>query len=302
MLPFNEYPPIKTYNHHAFGTGIITSVPEGKNWIYNNYIQLAYYPRYGKFSFDFFMDYIYCQPVFDREHIHDGTMCELKYDVINTVINALNNEKYVEVCVNEFYIPEREAYKTYPFRHNILLYGYDEKKKEFYTAGYKEDGHFGIQNLSAKILKKASPSGITFLGFRKEYDFSLKPRWIRYQLDAYYGKGEQPPVGAYEKEGLYLGIEAVVALFDDLKIRLQKAELIDIRPISVLVEHGRLMLERVRLLSEFRCAIDGELDYWKRECEKREVLLKRIYMYNISPNEKSALKVKKLLEESEAFY
>ena len=42
ILDFNERPPVTTYNHHAFGTGIISSYEIGMNWINDNYIDLSY--------------------------------------------------------------------------------------------------------------------------------------------------------------------------------------------------------------------------------------------------------------------
>lgn len=67
ILEINTNPPVTTYNHHAFGTGIITTVWWGMNWVFNNYILLGFYPDEGPLTFDFYMDYIYCQPVF---HLH----------------------------------------------------------------------------------------------------------------------------------------------------------------------------------------------------------------------------------------
>lgn len=58
ILQLNTEPPVSVYNHHAFGTGIITTAPWGMNWIYNNYIMLGFYPDEGALTFDFYMDYI----------------------------------------------------------------------------------------------------------------------------------------------------------------------------------------------------------------------------------------------------
>lgn len=296
-LDLNSNPPVKTYNHHAFGTGIITTTPEGMNYIYNNYIQLVYYPKAGKFSFEFYMDYIYCHPVFDRESITQETFDAMGMDAMSYITNAILAGKYVVMCVNEYYIPDREAYLSYSFMHNILIYGYDEKKKVFLTAGYNADGHFATQALDRKIIKKASPKYIILLRRRDDYDYVLKPEWIRYQIDAYYGKREQPPLGAYTAPGRYIGEEAISLMMRDMSAALDDLSLLDVRPFTLLEEHGRLMLERVRILCETGFSSDAEVAYWEQEYDRRKILLKRIYMYNVRCDEKSANKVRERMEE-----
>ena len=295
-LEFNTNPPVNTYNHHAFGTGIITTVPGGMNWLYNNYIQLVYYPEYGKFSFDFYMDYIYCQPVFDREHIHDETVKALGIDVMDYITEGILSGKYVIMCVNEYYIPDREAYRTYSFRHNLLIYGYDDRRKVYKTAGYNAAGHFDVQEIDRKTIKKASPDNITLLKFRDNYDFSLKPEWIRYQMDAYYGKKEQPPAGAYTADGRYVGEEAVRLMCLDMFEGLDNLEMVDVRPFTLLAEHGRLMYDRIQVIKEYDCTSTEEEEYWRDERDRRELLLKRIYMYNVRLDERSAEKVRNYIK------
>lgn len=86
ILELNTKPPVSVYNHHAFGTGIITTAPWGMNWIYNNYIMLGFYPDEGALTFDFYMDYIYCQPVFNREFLSNSIV---KYNTIVIPMHGL---------------------------------------------------------------------------------------------------------------------------------------------------------------------------------------------------------------------
>lgn len=201
ILDLNVSPPIKTYNHHAFGTGIITTIDEGMNWIYNNYIQLSYYPKDGPLTFDFYMDYIYCQPVFDREALSDELLESIRWEPIKLFTKAISQNKYVVCCVDEYYIPNREAYRQYHFIHNLIIYGYDDVEKIFYVAGYDEEGKYASQKVTYKEIKQASPSKISMLGFRKDLDYELAIGYIDRQIRQYNGEAPLDPVGSYPKEG-----------------------------------------------------------------------------------------------------
>lgn len=297
LLEFNDNPPIKTYNHHAFGTGIITSVKDGINWIYNNYIQISYYPEESFTTFDYHMDYIYCQPVFSHEYIGDDVIKSLGINVMDYILEAVMNGKYVIMCVNEYYIPNREAYMSYSYNHNIMLYGYDEKTRMFNTAGYDEEGHFSFQQIDKKLIKKAGPNKIILLKLREDYDFTLNPEWIRYQLDAYYGRGKQFPVGCYPKEDKLLGLLAIDRLYEDISDKLETLEQIDVRPLVLLAEHGRIMCDRIEAVKYSGVISDAEEVYWNKESERRELILKRTYMYNIRLDENSANKLKELMTD-----
>lgn len=293
ILDVNKNPPIKTYNHHAFGTGIITSIDKGMNWIYNNYIQLSYYPEESPFTFEFYMDYIYNQPVFDREYYSDETMKMMKFNPVKFIVSALSQEKYVECCVDEYHISKRDAYMTYHFIHNILIYGFDDAKKEFYTMGYDENNKYTEHIIPYKQLLKATPSRIHLLKFRKNLDYDLAIGYIDRQIKQYNGDIELDPVGSYPKEGRVVGVEAVNALCDYICECVENEEAIDIRPIHILFEHRKLMLERLNLLASCDYISEKIVDEFSVQVQNCEKLRNRVLLYNVRQEEKD---LKALLE------
>ncbi len=293
VLDINKKPPVKTYNHHAFGTGIITSIEQGKNWMYNNYIQLSFYPKDGPLTFDFYMDYIYNQPVFDMEYFSEETSKMLKWNPVKLFVNALDRDRYVECCVDEYFIPEREAYMRYHFRHNILIYGYDDCKKEFYTIGYDDTGKYCEHIVAFKQMVKAKPIYIHLLKLRKELDYELDVNYIEHQIKQYNDEIPIEPVGSYPKDGRYVGVNAVNALCDYICDCVSNEEAIDIRPISVLMEHRRLMLERYQTIG---LKIDNKqvIQEIKKQVEECEKLRNRVMMYNSRQSDKDATAILEL--------
>lgn len=294
LLELNKEPPIKTYNHHAFGTGIITTIEEGKNWIYNNYILLSYYPKDGLLSFDFYMDYIYCQPVFDRESFSDETMRCVKWNPVKLFVDAINRRKYVICCVDEYYIPNREAYRQYHFKHNIIIFGYDDVAKVFYTAGYDDEEKYSFHKITYKQLRQASPSKVNILKFRTESDYELSITYIDRQIKQYNGDAFLEPVGSYPKEGRLVGIAAVNAMLDDVCKNIKEGEPIDIRPINILWEHRKLMRERLQKLESLGIIskeIAEEFDIQVQNCER---LRNRTFLYNRRQSEKDGASLMEL--------
>lgn len=297
ILQLNTEPPVSVYNHHAFGTGIITTAPWGMNWIYNNYIMLGFYPDEGALTFDFYMDYIYCQPVFDREFLSNSIIRYIKEKPESLVISQVNEGKYVECCVDEYYIPNREAYKTYHFIHNLLIYGYDDNKKLFYTAGYDENGKYTADTLSYKIFRASLPGKFNILKFRDDMNCELCPSYIQRQLMQYNGEIPADPVGSYPAAGRTIGIYAVDSLMDYIQNCVSSGEEADMRPTGILYNHRRLMCERMELMEKAGFADTEALNSAKDQLKLCEMLKNRQMLYNMRGKDGDKEKLTELTEE-----
>ncbi len=298
ILELNTRPPVSVYNHHAFGTGIITTAPWGMNWIYNNYIMLGFYPDEGPLTFDFYMDYIYCQPVFDREFLSNSIIKYIKEKPDSLVISQINDGKYVECCVDEYYIPNREAYGAYHFIHNLLIYGYDDDKKIFYTAGYDESGKYTADTLSYKIFRTSSPGKFNILKFRDDMNCDLCADYIQRQLMEYNGEIPVDPVGSYPAKGRTIGIHAVDSLMDYIQKHVLADEDVDMRPISILYNHRMLMCERMSHMEKAGLADDEAVKTSYEQLKLCEMIKNRQMLYNMRAKDGDK---EKLLELTGAF-
>lgn len=161
VLPVSREPLVTVYNHHAFAMSILQTNEQYMKWVCNHYIQLSYYPQYGALSFDFYMDYIYCDPVFEREFLADDMLEQAHVNIRKYIINAIKKQRYVICCVDEYYIPGTFMYQKQHFEHNIMIYGM--LQNEFCVAGYNERQHFSYFTVKMKDLFHSQPHRITLL-------------------------------------------------------------------------------------------------------------------------------------------
>ena len=47
---------------------------------------------------------------------------------------------YVNMCLDEFYVPDRAKYQRGHYNHYNLFYGYDDEEKLYYIMGYGKKG------------------------------------------------------------------------------------------------------------------------------------------------------------------
>lgn len=275
-------PPVKVYHHHAFCLGIILTEPEGFKWILNNYIQVCYYNNMPYYAFDYYMDYPTCQPVFEREHINDDMFVMSKIKVMKYIINALNTGRYVTACVDEFYIPERSAYMYSHFDHNILIYGYDNVTKKFNTCGYNDQGKYKQLEISYSDIKKSSPHDIDLLKIRKGFEYQVNIEDVIRQIRQYLNLENTAQVGAYPKEGLYVGLNACIELQDNFYKDSQELKQLDMRPVCLLFEHKKLMYERIKYIGKtYSIDVEKVLQQYDTIVKQSEILKQMVLKYEI---------------------
>lgn len=138
----------KDFNNDHLLLGIYTNSAENQyyNWLYSNYIQtfyvgsdisrhlvtLDYYTtppkNYSSLYMNHFLD-------FQRE---DNEVARSMFGNINNYIKwNLNNNRYIEIVLDEYYIPNREAFQKKHYAHSNLIYGYDDTSSCYFIIGHK---------------------------------------------------------------------------------------------------------------------------------------------------------------------
>jgi hypothetical protein len=70
-------------------------------------------------------------------------MQKFNIDILAYTKFALDIKKWVFVnWIDEYYIPERTRYKRDHFKHDLLVYGYDDENKMFTVIGYGVNRHY----------------------------------------------------------------------------------------------------------------------------------------------------------------
>lgn len=76
-------------------------------------------------------------------------------DIIQYIKVALDNNCYVVMSANEYYLKGRLMYGKNYFKHDVLLYDYDDGKRSFSSIGYNLDGHYDYLEHSYDEITKA---------------------------------------------------------------------------------------------------------------------------------------------------
>lgn len=130
-------------------------------WKSMNYIQLFYNAsdRNGVFL-DYFMfprkgvdaSYQYLCHFLDTEYI-EWNQCMGAYKSIHEYIkHSIQNGYYLNISLDEYYIPNRRVFGIYHYDHFNLFYGYDDELQEYSILGYNEKGKLDTSVIPYRVL------------------------------------------------------------------------------------------------------------------------------------------------------
>lgn len=143
-------------NYNNLGT--INKEEKYKSWLIKNYTALfldkekveAYDLNETEMLYDVYIDYtINTNKNYRLEPLCANDYLDIQYfgaeeimegygGIDRFVIQSLKHGYYVGICMDEFFVPERQAYHNYHFYHYNLCYGYDDKKQEYFIMGYND--------------------------------------------------------------------------------------------------------------------------------------------------------------------
>lgn len=245
--------------YHHYLLGIILQNKNNWKFVYNNYIGILV-KHYANSHGDFCFDGIYsANHHILQELIIRGPLT----DFHNTIKECLDHDLYVVMNINEQILPYRRAYNRYYFRHDVIIYGYDEEKQQYVTAGFDEETKYCEKWYAFEEIEKAYYAMLNewdfeFFIFRynDQYVVELDLPKIKKELE-FFVEGKNP--NSLELEDLfekridtyyvnnsykdYYGIEVYTYLIDRLKKQskiLKKKEVLctnDLRTLNVLKTH-----------------------------------------------------------------
>jgi hypothetical protein len=161
-LPFNCSPPLRSYVHSAFPTGILTSAAGLTGPALNYHVQLFFpteklQPEKRRRHFQFLPGI--ALPQFAQlgylklTHWNlESALAAKPSDFVDALVQRLNEGKYLHGWANQFFIPSSGDYLRRHRVHAILIVGYNSLKRTFQVALYSE-GVFGIGDVSARLLR-----------------------------------------------------------------------------------------------------------------------------------------------------
>lgn len=274
ILPFSLESPIASYNYTSFIGGVLQE--SSQNW----------YPYYLSkhillLSNDIFD--VSCDDMLmyeDQNVFEDYKLSEQikkKEDLLEKIICQIEDDFYVSVTVDEYFIPFRYSYKVKTFYHDMLIYGYDLEKKIFMTAGYDNTGNFTLREYDIELIvssiercvieRKSKP----FFHFFKCKDLNLtfeinrvKEIFLKYK--------ENSPILKEKYRGKY-GLEAYDKIIEKFNNCYSQNMYWRKASFAMLVEHKNLMEKRLEYINNNVTSLKPELFILCKEVKKiaREV-------------------------------
>ena len=105
--------------------------------------------------------------------------------------NSIDEGKYIELRLDQYYISDREEYRHRHFMHQNLIYGYDDSLKILYLLGYNSVGKMSKTTISYadvkyQFNKRGCVSNVYLIEYKPEaYGVTYQPEYIRRMLIQY---------------------------------------------------------------------------------------------------------------------
>ncbi|BBH22595.1 hypothetical protein Back11_39400 [Paenibacillus baekrokdamisoli] len=258
LLPF-IVPPIRTFNYIGCELGITSTIEESIPWYHMNYIQLCCPKKNLNLEDHKLVFSSLVNPFLSRTYLTKSFVEDITEDPIQFIIVSLNHGYYVSTYINEYFLPNRWAYYSESFFHDILVIGYDDDEKILNVVAYNREGQFVTEKVSYDNFRdgfifcstkdNASQSTLGLIIPRKE-DFHFNILFILNQMEDFLnGKNdaqfkyfnipinEQDAYGKDVYEYILSYIKANTTFWDKRVFRL-------------LLEHKAALLERIKFLTK----------------------------------------------------
>lgn len=307
-LELNDKPPVSCYQHHAYALGILGCSEECAIWLCNYYVQLIYCPDLGINSFNFLVEFLTHQNAFICESVNDDLINYLKLDKKTIVKHAIDCNKYVWFCFDEYSIPDRALYQKKHFVHDCLLYGYNEEREEFKIFGYNNTGKCVTSVIKYDEFDRSKPSLIKTVQKNPEYEFVLDIRFIIESLEKYLNIREEFTLDliAYQCnyfhvknsfEPCFCGMEAVERWKNMIVDEINMKEYIDLRPFSVFYEHKKIMCIRMSYISKKIQELQKYIEAVESIERNARILINLALKYNVDKKSITFQRIIKQIDE-----
>ena len=262
-------PPLTIFTHHAYSLMALSSIKDSDKWIYSNYIQLYMNKDLNKNPWgDFYFPMPYEVKCYELSPYLKIQKAELKLFAekgksLAHVIESIDRGYFVHTLLDYYFVSQSPFYLKSNRIHDCLIYGYDKEKKELYCADYMFSD---VRKLSygtvlfdeyENAIESASKGEDQILngyilGMRPyktdKYDFRINN--IVYGLRQYlecsvpeYWKG----YNYGNQSEIVWGLDCYDAYLNYLA---SVSDRVDLRFAYLFMEHKKMMIERLRLLSE----------------------------------------------------
>ncbi|AIQ56962.1 hypothetical protein [Paenibacillus borealis] len=271
VLPIKK-PLVKCYLYDACPLSILANTEDYLEWFYSNYIQLFCSKNILEDGYLFLEFYgknqAFTSPWLQNQHLSGYALVKTQQDIIKFIIDNIDLGYYFYGHLDDFYVPFRMGYRTFHYLHDLMIYGYDEEENVFLVMAYDKNALFGHFEISFDTFKQ---------GFSLDYSMTTnKPYWYdwvylfkfnnhgQYNFDLklveellhdyLFGintsEKHRASSNPWPNENKAFGMEVYQYLKMYFMHLLNRKIEFDIRITSILVEHKRSMLGRIKYIHE----------------------------------------------------
>ncbi len=317
ILPMSE-PIIKCYPIHAGVFSILGAhTQEHLPWVYNFYVQIFTPPglKYKNRLNYAVLDPLKVCPWIETIHLERSIGLEVM-NIVELIKTCINHEYYFFSCFNVNQIAAYEA--TQLSNHEMLIYGYNDEKEEFYfadnykkgkyshgIASYKEienaTGLFGAskERLALIGIKYVEDNKLKYYQFDKRAYTDLLVDYIEQRDNSRYWDSPGIVVKTYQERKWGIGVYSFV--LDYLTLAQKAGKSIDIRGFYVIKEH-KLILEKSLtyvLGTQWKSKYPTTWNLLEKDIKMATVALNLCLKYNLVFNEKLFDKIRQYIMELE---
>ncbi len=269
-LPFALDIPVRSYLDHALPLSIVAANPHHVDCLLGSFIQL-FFPD-DKERFD---RVIMCPDLrladWQQLGFVDVSVCTAwaaqvtrRADLTAALLEHLNEGRYIDICIDEYFLPGRDCYQQDHSVHDNMLIGYDLAAQRFYLAGYGTDYEVSLVEFEdlerayydAPILQR-NRRRVHVVTPRAAGPCRLDPGRLLAQLADYVKgsttvppepMGAAPPYRQARRFSGTWGLNTYDAYIAYLRRTAGEQRELDLRTTRTLWEHKACMLQRLRRL------------------------------------------------------
>ncbi|GMK40527.1 hypothetical protein PCCS19_35830 [Paenibacillus sp. CCS19] len=134
------------YQHHAncFSMLDLDNDPLYRKWFMNHFIQLMCSKEFVKNRnnlLDFYREDFYeaYSEIMVVQNVHQNIIKNYSKGIMGFIFDCIDDEHYMELIVNEFYIPGTKAYQKFDHDHGVFIYGYNKAEQIVYARYFKNE-------------------------------------------------------------------------------------------------------------------------------------------------------------------
>lgn len=287
------------------------------NWLYPNYLQICSLDNMDDLTVDYYNYPIKSYSSFTIHNFFEFNKVTFKFlldnniEISEYIQNEINNEKYVIITLNEYYVEGSLYYHEIDFYHPCMVYGYDDET--FFVTDFNNKVIEGC--IYKANLKQAINENSTYSNYMRSIQYL--PNLMKYNFDlAFFYKSICDFING-KNTSLYFhnilplqkgcfGLEVFHKLLETEDGREKVTN--DYRVSYVIYEFNYLMKKRMEFLYKRKIITYDEYTLLENKCipicDEMQLIMKRVILniHSKKYSEKILLKLSDVFQKEKDFF